>query len=71
MNLNFVGWISAAHPPSRGGCATLIHPTRYENFFTAEDAKDAEENPMPLLFLCVLRVLCGENDFWLRQGAAL
>ena len=28
MNLKPVGWISAAHPPSDGGCAALIHPTK-------------------------------------------
>ena len=38
-----------------------------KNFFTAEDAKDAEENLMLLPFLSVL---CGKNDFslWLLQG---
>ena len=33
-----------------------------KTFFTAEDAEDAEETPL-MLFLCVLRVLCGESVF--------
>jgi len=51
-NQRFVGWISAAHPPSlyNGGCAALIHPTFFLRIYPLFAAAVTMNSP-PALFL--------------------